>query len=111
MHLDGLGLGTGLALEDSSSVRTKAEAVLLDQVPQGNTVSNIGGADESFETQNSGTFGAFPFYITVGPLSIPEARFNMAAPTTSLNTFRVLRAMQLRKPVLLEGSPGVGKTR
>jgi midasin len=111
MHLDGLGLGTGLALEDSSSVRTKAEAVLLDQVPEGNTVSNIGGADESFETQNSGTFGAFPFYITVGPLSIPEARFNMAAPTTSLNTFRVLRAMQLRKPVLLEGSPGVGKTR
>ncbi|KAG0131716.1 ATPase, partial [Tuber indicum] len=36
--------------------------------------------------------------------------FNMTAPTTTKNAMRVVRAMQLRKPVLLEGSPGVGKT-
>ncbi len=37
--------------------------------------------------------------------------FNMTAPTTGLNLRRVLRGMQISKPILLEGSPGVGKTR
>lgn len=36
--------------------------------------------------------------------------FELGAPTTARNAFRVLRAMQLKKAVLLEGSPGVGKT-
>ncbi|CUS14036.1 unnamed protein product [Tuber aestivum] len=36
--------------------------------------------------------------------------FNLTAPTTARNAMRVVRAMQLQKPVLLEGSPGVGKT-
>ena len=36
--------------------------------------------------------------------------FSLRAPTSRANAFRALRAMQLRKPILLEGSPGVGKT-
>lgn len=36
--------------------------------------------------------------------------FNLEAPTTAANAMRVVRAMQVRKPILLEGSPGVGKT-
>lgn len=36
--------------------------------------------------------------------------FNLHAPTTAANTLRVIRAMQVHKPILLEGSPGVGKT-
>lgn len=36
--------------------------------------------------------------------------FNLHAPTTSANVMRVVRAMQVHKPILLEGSPGVGKT-
>ncbi len=38
------------------------------------------------------------------------APFEFGAPTTSRNALRVLRALQLRRSVLLEGSPGVGKT-
>jgi len=38
-------------------------------------------------------------------------RFELhAAPTAARNAYRLLRAMQLRKAILLEGSPGVGKT-
>ena len=37
------------------------------------------------------------------------ASFAMDAPTTRGNVARVLRALQLPKPVMLEGSPGVGK--
>lgn len=36
--------------------------------------------------------------------------FNLSAPTTAMNLMRVIRAMQVHKPILLEGSPGVGKT-
>ncbi|GJT66469.1 protein MOR1 [Tanacetum coccineum] len=36
--------------------------------------------------------------------------FEFLAPTTRRNSMRVLRAMQLKNPVLLGGSPGVGKT-
>jgi midasin len=34
----------------------------------------------------------------------------MRAPSTARNALRLLRALSLPKPVLLEGSPGVGKT-
>lgn len=36
--------------------------------------------------------------------------FNLDAPTTAANAMRIIRAMQGSKPILLEGSPGVGKT-
>ena len=47
------------------------------------------------------------------PLKNPQAGagvFNLDAPKTAANAMRVVRAMQGRKPILLEGSPGVGKT-
>jgi len=48
--------------------------------------------------------------MSKGP-SIPfQPSFSFTAPTTSLNAFRILRAVQVAKPILLEGSPGVGKT-
>ena len=40
----------------------------------------------------------------------PGAVFELGAPTAARNAFRVLRALALPKAVLLEGSPGVGKT-
>lgn len=39
-----------------------------------------------------------------------QSNFNLEAPTTLNNALRIVRALQLQKPVLLEGSPGVGKT-
>ncbi|KAF7549141.1 hypothetical protein G7046_g8442 [Stylonectria norvegica] len=55
--------------------------------------------------------------LTIGDFSVPRFSTGMAdpdfafhAPTTRLNAMRVLRALQMQKPILLEGSPGVGKT-
>lgn len=56
------------------------------------------------------SFGIDPFFIPIGPQSVKDIKFSLGAPTTIQNCVRVLRALQLRKPVLLEGSPGVGKT-
>ena len=58
-----------------------------------------------------GIFGIAPFAIPRGPAPPPETMgFELSAPSTRRNAARVLRAMQLPKPILLEGSPGVGKT-
>jgi midasin len=62
------------------------------------------------ETTND-YFGASPFVIPFGKKFCREmVPFSLKAPTTLENCIRVLRAVQLSKPVLLEGSPGAGKT-
>ncbi|TEA19278.1 Midasin [Colletotrichum sidae] len=56
-------------------------------------------------------------HLSIGDFSLPreadrktDPSFAFNAPTTRLNAMRVLRSLQMRKPILLEGSPGVGKT-
>ncbi|KAH7907327.1 midasin [Hygrophoropsis aurantiaca] len=56
-------------------------------------------------------------YVQFGSFAIPKGtketrihKFNLEAPTTRDNAMRVARACQVPKPILLEGSPGVGKT-
>ncbi|KAI8642397.1 hypothetical protein BD408DRAFT_180035 [Parasitella parasitica] len=55
-------------------------------------------------------FAIGPFHIPHGPMAKTNIRFTLLAPTTADNAMRVIRSMQLKKPILLEGSPGVGKT-
>lgn len=110
MQLDGLGLGAGLAVEDSTVFRMKAELYLSAQLPSNVSASST-PQNPSFIVRDSATFGASPFFIPLGALDVPKSEFNMSAPTTAANAYRVLRAMQIKKPILLEGSPGVGKTR
>ncbi|KAF3780443.1 Midasin [Nymphaea thermarum] len=76
------------------------------------------------EAKSPHLFGIDPFHIVRGDKNFKGEVFQLLAPTTARNALRVLRAMQLPKPgnhfrwkmpdmemnVLLEGSPGVGKT-
>jgi midasin len=39
-----------------------------------------------------------------------QVDFAFQAPTTKNNAMRIVRALQVKKPILIEGSPGVGKT-
>jgi midasin len=55
-------------------------------------------------------FGITPFFIPIGKSEKRTVSFSLEAPTTKANCCRVLRAAQLKKPILLEGSPGAGKT-
>uniref|UniRef100_A0A452IKR6 Midasin n=1 Tax=Gopherus agassizii TaxID=38772 RepID=A0A452IKR6_9SAUR len=56
--------------------------------------------------------GIHPFFIPRGPVFQRNSGSDYAlnAGTTAMNAQRLLRALQLNKPILLEGSPGVGKT-
>ncbi|KAJ2805495.1 AAA ATPase midasin, partial [Coemansia guatemalensis] len=61
---------------------------------------------------DSGTaVGVAPFFVETGsPTAGAADGFALHAPTTLDNATRVLRAMHVGRAVLLEGSPGVGKT-
>ncbi|KAK3703625.1 AAA ATPase midasin [Vermiconidia calcicola] len=45
-----------------------------------------------------------------GPNVGGRSTFSFEPPTTKVNATRILRALHLPKPVMLEGNPGVGKT-
>jgi len=114
MHLDGLGLGTGLSLADTSSLSAQAREYLLHQVESPYQVTSTVFSSPEFSrrfTNERGLFGIDPFWLERGRQATSGSSFNFSAPGTAENVYRVLRAMQLPKPILLEGSPGVGKTR
>jgi midasin (ATPase involved in ribosome maturation) len=116
MHLDGLGLGTGVSNQDATATKNKAKEFLYSQITSQGSSDVVGFQDELegindslISTQH--TFGVEPFTISTGREEIPQCLgFNMTAPTTGMNLRRVLRGLQISKPILLEGSPGVGKT-
>ncbi|KAG1818477.1 uncharacterized protein BJ212DRAFT_1479486 [Suillus subaureus] len=62
----------------------------------------------AFDASNFVQLGSFA--IPKGPLRSVLHNFSLQAPTARENAMRVVRACQVSKPVLLEGSPGVGKT-
>lgn len=69
-------------------------------------------ANGAVVTEMDTKWGIPPFLVERGPHTITEGgvAFEFRAPTTARNALRVLRALQLKRSVLLEGSPGVGKT-
>ncbi|GAV80132.1 AAA_5 domain-containing protein [Cephalotus follicularis] len=123
--LDGLSLGTGISRRDAEELRQRCLSFLLEQL---NVcfllpcilflMENYGWGDleavRDISCSNckeyNNIFGIHPFFIEKGFMKSEVGGFELSAPTTRRNALRVLRALQLPKPVLLEGSPGVGKT-
>ncbi|XP_073015322.1 midasin-like isoform X1 [Primulina eburnea] len=125
--LDGLSLGTNISKSDTAQLRLKCLSFLQNKLKDDrkcsdssilDTLNEYGWADsgssavliqaDNMECDN--LFGIHPFYIKKGTDNVGVEGFEFMAPTTRRNTLRLLRAMQINKPVLLEGSPGVGKT-
>lgn len=108
MHLDGIGLGTTIDNQLASSIKDKAELFLLKKMAaEGHPLPN--NKMPKFGIVND-RFGSDPFWISCGKVCSELNDFNLAAPTTATNVNRILRGMQLRKPILLEGPPAAGKT-
>ncbi|KAF4033085.1 ATPase family associated domain-containing protein 5 [Phytophthora infestans] len=127
--LDGLGLGSDKALHTALKAREAAYSYLLALVPDDDVlvkqkvVDSLNvttlSVENSIDQLNSfasvktaeGKFGISPFLIPRGPDPVRrKPAFSLKAPTTMSNLYRVLRAMQVSRPIILEGSPGVGKT-
>jgi midasin len=54
--------------------------------------------------------GFGPFVLPRNTAAVEDVEFTFNAPTTRSNAMRIFRALQLIKPILIEGNPGVGKT-
>ncbi|KAJ5569528.1 uncharacterized protein N7459_008958 [Penicillium hispanicum] len=80
-------------------------------------LSELFNVDSSSIYWESSTVTLEPGLLRVGPFSLPtvgetdpDPQFTMDAPTTIANSVRIARGLQSSKPILMEGSPGVGKT-
>lgn len=103
VFLDSIGDRSSISQAINSLISALGCNVDVD-VLMGRTGSN-GGA-----SVREGRFGLEPFYIETGPKAKMPSAFTFQAPSTSSNLLRLLRGLQVNKPLLLEGSPGVGKT-
>ncbi|KAI0769070.1 midasin [Trametes elegans] len=106
--LDGLASMPQLsAYSNDALARLKAEAIakLHELVP----LPSGSARNDSLSYDPAGVrFGAFS--VRRGPHEPSPQSFSLEASTTRDNVMRVVRACQLQKPIMLEGSPGVGKT-
>ncbi|KAJ1918062.1 AAA ATPase midasin [Mycoemilia scoparia] len=78
-----------------------------------NNIQSLGSLIEKKQQSQDGQktlIGVNPFWVPIGSLKPKRDDFAFQAPTTFDNFVRVLRGLQITKPILLEGSPGVGKT-
>ncbi|XP_072761011.1 midasin [Anoplolepis gracilipes] len=115
-YIDSLGSGcTGS--ESISKLKDFAKAALrfvrseVENTIRSDLNNETSWTNEKNIMDTSDVFGIPPFYIKKGSHTSSENYvFTFTTPATKLNTLKLLRALQLSKPILLEGSPGVGKT-
>ncbi|TVY40595.1 Midasin [Lachnellula occidentalis] len=111
VYIDTLGANPAALLAISpESIREEREKCLQE-------LSNLLQHDVSIIYSNPVQLVNKDHLLTIGEFSTPKQAgassdpgFAFDAPTTKLNAMRVLRALQVQKPILIEGSPGVGKT-
>lgn len=111
VFIDALGTNNTayLAENETSLVELKMECVqMLSKFAQ-RDLSVYFGETASIEVCGE-SIRIGPFILEKNQQDSTSSSFNCNAPTTAMNILRVTRALQVRKPILLEGSPGVGKT-
>ncbi|CAB1342786.1 unnamed protein product [Coregonus sp. 'balchen'] len=102
VYVDGIGSGTTVSAAENALVARRACLSFLH--------TKLGGITKLDQEM----LDALRVYDTSLLREPHESRsltdYAIAAGTTAVNAQRLLRALKLQRPVLLEGSPGVGKT-
>ncbi|KAF2996004.1 hypothetical protein E8E13_001141 [Curvularia kusanoi] len=112
VFIDTLGANpAGLLAISAASVDDERKACLeqLSKLLQRDVSDMYYGNIDIVNTVESFQLGAFSIPKFSAEASAAR-NFALEAPTTRANAMRVIRALQLAKPILLEGNPGVGKT-
>ncbi|KAK6636191.1 hypothetical protein RUM43_009849 [Polyplax serrata] len=114
--LDGLGSGSRMVVSQNEIKNFKEECLeylvkqINLQIPEkAGELSGMTGGGGEFLVEKT-RVGIHPFYIRRGENATSESSYVFNAPTTLSNAKRILRSLKMNKAILLEGSPGVGKT-
>uniref|UniRef100_A0A803VJG9 Midasin n=1 Tax=Ficedula albicollis TaxID=59894 RepID=A0A803VJG9_FICAL len=121
VYIDGIGSGTTSCSADMALLaREKCLTFLCEKMSQffeltdyqKNELKIYDRTKEKEFVWMDNFMGIHPFFIPRGPVlqTSNMTDYALNAGTTAVNAQRLLRALQLNKPILLEGSPGVGKT-
>ncbi|KAL4968549.1 AAA family ATPase midasin [Aspergillus stella-maris] len=111
VFIDTLGANPAAMLASSLHDLEANRQLCLDKLQELFSVdaSSIYLQKSSIEAQDQ-ALRVGPFHLSIQGDAQPDPEFIMDAPTTIANSVRIARGLQLTKPILLEGSPGVGKT-
>ncbi|KAK2825732.1 hypothetical protein FQN49_007420, partial [Arthroderma sp. PD_2] len=111
VYIDGLGANPSALLASTSGDLERDRRSSLEKLGQLFSVNALSIYNQNSTMKLDGnSLKIGQFSLPLGPQSSPDSKFALDAPTTLSNTVRVARGLQSSKPILLEGSPGVGKT-
>ncbi|QKX59888.1 uncharacterized protein TRUGW13939_07030 [Talaromyces rugulosus] len=111
VYIDTLGANPSALLSISLDSLAENRKLCLEKLSSLFAVdaAEIYGEAATVSVQN-GHLCVGAFELPMSADSSPDPQFVMDAPTTIANSVRIARGLQSSKPILLEGSPGVGKT-
>ena len=114
--------GAALVYIDGIGANPAAKSVTVTSVSQERSIC-LDQLSKFFHHDMAAIYNSRPSYsierssVTIGSFQLPRlsgspegTSFSFKASTTLGNVQRIARALQLSKPILLEGNPGVGKT-
>lgn len=111
VFVDSLGTNNTAYLAENEDSLNSLKLECIRQLGKFSRKSLTQYVNSSYEVNvGDDSFGIGPFNVPRKHNTGESPSFSLSAPTTSMNLMRVVRALQVHKPILLEGSPGVGKT-
>lgn len=111
VYVDGLGANPAAKISiPEAEIPTQRRACLIKLENVFNhEMMSLYDADLEFSLDTA-ALRLGPFSLEVRRKTIENPTFSMQAPTSKANALKIVRGLQLPKPILIEGSPGVGKT-
>ncbi|KAL6716928.1 AAA ATPase midasin [Lecanora helva] len=111
VYVDSLGTNPASKMSSTNFTVSQGRAVCLSKLSDifGHDLSLIYNMPYSLQS-NDTSLEIGPFNLKKMPKAKTHLKYSLQAPTTTANALKLIRALQLKKPILIEGSPGVGKT-
>ena len=110
VFLDGFGVGSGNDFQ-TTALKDRCEALVAELTGVREAIKWTTPCTDNFDTYGLEHWGTYPFFVSKGTYQQSlMSKYNITSFTAMKNLFRILRAMQMQRAILLEGSPGVGKS-